>query len=162
MADAEGAMPDENFLLRLQPDWQDRFEADLIEPSLTPIQAAVQLLGDTPGWVRQLMRLRNAIVRLVGLKAVEMAAGEAIGGFPVLQSTDRFVVLGFDDHHLDFRIVLDLSSRGADRVVGVSTFVRRKNLLGKIYMLVVAPFHRRIVPATLRSLARNVRAVSLA
>ncbi|CUX09346.1 conserved hypothetical protein [Agrobacterium tumefaciens str. CFBP 5621] len=70
-------------------------------------------------------------------------------------------MLGFDDRHLDFRIVVDLEERGNGQMVIVTTIVRRKNLFGRLYLLVVEPFHRRIVPATMRPFCSNVRPVSI-
>ena len=65
------------------------------------------IAGDAHGvraraaWIRTLMGLRNGLGRLVGLKAAPAA------GFPMLRQSADEVVLGFDDKHLDFRIVVD-------------------------------------------------------
>ncbi len=107
------------------------------------------------------MALRNRVVSLFGLRTVELAAGTSAGGFPVLSSTQERTVLGFDDRHLDFRIVVDLEEKGNGQMVIVTTIVRRKNLFGRLYLLVVGPFHRRIVPATMRPFCANVRPVSI-
>jgi len=42
----------------------------------------------------------------------------------------------------------------------LTTLVRRKNLFGRFYLLAVGPFHRRIVPATMRPFCTDVRPVS--
>ncbi len=138
-------------------DWQDRFEGEFAAGGLTSLQVARLLLEEPPSWIHKLMKARNGLVALCGLKAVEMKLGTASGGFPIVETTPERTVLGFDDAHLNFRIVVDVRGSGGGQVVGVSTLVRRKNLLGRLYMLVVGPFHRRIVPVMLRNLCTNVR-----
>lgn len=44
-------------------------------------------------------------------------------------------MLGFDDRHLDFRIVVDLEEQECRQLVSVTTLVRRKNLFGRLYLL---------------------------
>lgn len=59
-------------------------------------------------------------------------------------------MLGLDDRHLDFRIVVEVTELGAGRQeVAASTIVKTHNLLGRTYLAVVKPFHRIIVPAML-------------
>lgn len=144
-----------------QADWKDRFEADLPAGGMTPIEAAKELLEHPPRWISLLMRLRNRVVSLLGLRPVEMKAGDFAGGFPILESSAERVVLGFDDRHLDFRIIVDLrDSQQGGQVLGVTTLVRRKNALGRIYLLLVEPFHRLIVPATMSRFCRDARPVA--
>ncbi|WP_246752845.1 DUF2867 domain-containing protein [Sinorhizobium sp. BG8] len=138
-------------------DWRDRFEGDFREGGLAPIDAAYRLLENPPSWIRGLMFLRNRMVALVGLRSVEMKAGASAGGFPVIEATPHRAVLGFDDRHLDFRIVVDTRQGAVGQIIGVTTLVHRKNLLGRVYLLFVGPLHKRIVPATLRPFCTNVR-----
>ena len=119
------------------------------------------LLDHPPAWIGGLMALRNRVVSLFGLKTVELAAGTSAGGFPVLSSTADRTVLGFDDNHLDFRIVVDLRQEPHRQMLNVTTIVRRKNLFGRLYLFVIGPFHRRIVPATMRPFCANVRPVRI-
>lgn len=107
------------------------------------------------------MALRNRVVAVVGLKTVALAAGESAGGFPVVASSRERTVLGFDDRHLDFRIVVDLQEGAGGSVVRVTTLVRRKNLFGRVYLFAVGPFHRRIVPTTMRPICEDVHPVLL-
>lgn len=141
-------------------DWADCYECLVPGQSTTAISAAKRSLGDFPPWVRTLMWLRNAIVSPFGLKGsgyVVDSKAEMIGLFPVLSRSSEQAVLGFDDTHLDFRIVIDVRQAGelAQRV-SVTTLVRRKILLGKIYIAVIAPFHRLIVKTMLSRLYRPV------
>jgi hypothetical protein len=77
-----------------------------------------------------------------------------IGISPVVsQSPDRLVA-GFNDRHLDFRVVVDVASPGDTRQVTATTLVKTHNWLGRRYLAVILPFHRLIVPALLRQVVR--------
>ncbi len=149
------ALPDDHFP---RADWADRYEIDVPNGRLTPIEAANHTLGHAPSWVKRLLALRNSIVSLFGLKGAEMRLGDrhAVGVFPVLSEGEREAVLGFDDSHLDFRIVVDVRANGSTgQTVGLTTLVFRKNLFGRFYIAVITPFHRMIVRTLLSGLARH-------
>ena len=60
--------------------------------------------------------------------------------------------MGLDDRHLDFRVSLRLlRSDDAAGVLQLTTTVTFHGRLGRLYFALVRPFHRRIVPAMLRS-----------
>lgn len=106
------------------------------------------------------MLLRNAIVAPLGLKA-DVAAlppdQERLGMFPVISETEERVVMGFDDKHLDFRVILDCCAIPNDHSkVSLTTAVRSHNRLGRVYLRIILPFHRLIVPAMLRGMARKL------
>jgi hypothetical protein len=106
------------------------------------------MFGHAPRWMRLLLTLRNRIVALFGLKSAELGIdeGTTIGAFPVVSARDDQVVLGFDDSHLNFRIVLDVSAAGSQtRKLAVTTLVDRHNLFGRMYIFVITPFHKLIV-----------------
>ncbi|MCX8999230.1 DUF2867 domain-containing protein [Rhizobiaceae bacterium BDR2-2] len=144
-------------------DWADGWTLVLPHGRPTALQAAHRMLGNSPAWVRLLMTLRNRIVALFGLKTAGVAAGAEgqIGGFPVVSERDDQVVLGFNDRHLDFRIVIDvvLESAGGSRV-SVTTLVDRHNLFGRFYIAAVTPFHRLIVTSALARLAAGAPSLS--
>ncbi|MDK1377180.1 MULTISPECIES: DUF2867 domain-containing protein [unclassified Sinorhizobium] len=137
-----------------EADWADRYELLILNERLTAGEAAQRMLGQLPAWVRALLVLRNRIVSPFGLKTDAPDADRGlIGFFPILLDDQRKAVLGFDDRHLDFRIVVEVRDGPADsRVVGVTTLVRRRNFLGRIYLAAVTPFHKTIVPALLAEL----------
>jgi hypothetical protein len=142
-------------------DWRDCFEGEMVAGGSSSLDVSRLLLDHPPAWISGLMVLRNRVVSLFGLRTVELTAGTSAGGFPVLSSTADRTVLGFDDNHLDFRIVVDLEQQPDRQVVKVTTIVRRKNLFGRLYLFVVGPFHRRIVPATMRPFCANVLPVRI-
>jgi hypothetical protein len=72
------------------------------------------------------------------------------GLFPVLHRSADRVVLGLDDRHLDFRVLVDVEPGRVRCTTGV-----RRRPLGRAYFAVVGPFHRSVVPAMLERAARR-------
>ncbi len=135
-------------------DWADCYELLFLGERMTALEAARRALGTAPQWIRSLLALRNRVVAPLGLRAAASASNASlIGAFPILRGREREAVLGFDDRHLDFRIVVEVRDGPADsQVIGVTTLVRRRNLFGYLYLAAVTPFHKAIVPALLAQL----------
>jgi hypothetical protein len=137
-------------------NFEDQFSIELKGESLDALTAAVRAFGRAPNWVVGLMKLRNRIVALFGLKTAgekAIASETGIGPFPIISQTPHRIVMGFDDRHLDFRVVVDVSeSDNGVQSVQASTLVKTKNWLGKAYLTIVMPFHKMIVPAMLRQI----------
>lgn len=107
------------------------------------------------------MGLRNRIAGLIGLKAAEPSISEnRIGAFPIVEQSDDTIVLGFDDWHLDFRIVVDVRNEPAGNLVKVATLVNRKHWFGYLYIFLITPFHKIIVKRLLSNLAKPTAVVS--
>lgn len=118
-------------------------------------EAARMSLLNGPKWVGDLLKLRNLIVAPLGLKtdnAVSEAPENAIGMFPIVKNTDSQIILGFDDLHLDFRIVVDVEQIENGTRIYTTTYVQTHNLLGKTYLFTIKPFHKLIVATSLRNL----------
>jgi len=106
------------------------------------------------------LRLRHLLVAPFGLKTsgnTENPPRETIGLFPILTQTPHRLVAGFNDKHLDFRVVVDVATSEPDEASGqqvtATTLVKTHNLFGRLYLAVILPFHRLIVPAMLRKVA---------
>ncbi|SFB05596.1 Protein of unknown function [Collimonas sp. OK607] len=130
-------------------DFVDAYQVQAEIAGLDARQAADAIIKNPPGWIKQLMATRNRVVRLFQLKTVEMgvddprAAQRTVGGFPVVAQSPQEVVLGFDDKHLDFRVSITVAPDGATGTqVTVTTVVKTNNLLGRVYLAVIMPFHR--------------------
>ena len=85
-----------------------------------------------------------------------IAQRQKSGAFPRLREERKrsSVILGLDDRHLDFRLLVEVNELGSGRqAVSASTFVATHNLLGRAYLAIVMPFHRIIVPAMLSRVA---------
>lgn len=108
-----------------------------------------------PRWVDGLLVLRNLAVTPFRLKREAPAGAERIGIFPVVSASPQRVVMGFDDTHLDVRVVVEVGSDEHGQNITATTLVRTKNRLGRLYLAAVKPFHRVIVPAMLAQVGRN-------
>jgi uncharacterized protein DUF2867 len=123
----------------------DAYAVPVDDCTLDARRAAEKMFARNPSWLEALYRLRNVLVAPFGLKTSgknEPSTGGMIGLFPVLSETCDRLVAGFDDRHLDFRVVVDVA-RGQQ--VTATTVVKTHNLLGRVYLAVVLPFHRLIV-----------------
>lgn len=115
-------------------------------------------------WISRLMAVRDTLVAGFGLKTAKhlalLDAGSGagrLGIFKIYSTSPTEVVLGEDDKHLDFRLSVlcsGQSSPGAKRHLTLSTVVHCHNRLGRLYIFLIAPFHRLVVQSTLRSAAR--------
>ena len=115
-------------------------------------------------WIGSLMTVRDALVAGFGLKtAKRLATLEAESGagrlsiFKIYSTSPSEIVLGEDDKHLNFRLSVLCSgqlSPGAKRHLILSTVVHCNNRLGRLYISLIAPFHRLVVQSSLRSAAR--------
>lgn len=124
------------------------------DKSLSAEQAAKIAIEKGPKWVKPLMMLRNLIVSPLGLKtnAPINQSQQAIGMFPIIYKSENKLVMGFDDKHLDFKIVVEVESNNSTNFIYSSTYVQTHNLLGKAYLFAVKPFHKIIVASSLRLL----------
>jgi len=135
--------------------FSDAFCVAIGAPALDARQAAEKMLGRSPRWIRALMALRDTLVTPFGLKTSPPAGTypDSIGIFPVLSQSPSRLVAGFDDKHLDFRVVVDVATAGPGQQVTATTLVLTHNWLGRIYLAVIMPFHRLVVRGLLRQVA---------
>jgi len=151
-------VPDES---ALQPwlagaDFYDAYEAPLNTAMLSPTEIFLRASRSTPQWVDDFMAIRNRIVRLFGLKDVgamkaAMKAsdayqiGDRLGIFSIFGKTEKELLLGIDDRHLDVRVSVLKSQRNGLPHYVVSTVVHVHNLLGRLYMAPVGRIHPFVV-----------------
>ena len=135
------------------------------DASADPDVLARFIFSHQPAWVGGLMRVRDLVVARFGLKTArdlatlaQGAAAERVGIFRIYSTDEREIVVGEDDRHLDFRVSVLCSGQAAPETckeLTVSTVVHCHNLLGRTYILAIAPFHRMVVKASLRRAARS-------
>ena len=115
--------------------------------------AAERMFSESPRWVKALLDLRNRIVAPFGLKTSgerDAKSEGMVGLFPVLSETPERLVAGFNDHHLDFRVVVDVLPARGGREVTATTLVLTHNWFGRAYLAAIMPFHRLIVKTLLK------------
>jgi hypothetical protein len=135
-----------------EADFADAFSLTIDDPAVDAITAAHRAMERPPGWIATLMRLRDALVRPLGLRTgddAELTRVDRIGVFPVLSRTPERVVLGLDDKHLDFRLAIDVLPLGESRRDCRDHAGPDPNRVVRAYLALVLPFHRRIVPAVM-------------
>lgn len=143
----------------------DAYSIELpVGASTNPELLARFIFAHLAPWIGRLMTVRDAIVAGFGLKTakhlatLDMQSGVGrLGIFKIYSTSPTEVVLGEDDKHLDFRLSVlcsGQSSPGAKRHLIMSTVVHCHNRLGRLYIFLIAPFHRLVVQSSLRSAAR--------
>ncbi|MEJ8857047.1 DUF2867 domain-containing protein [Variovorax robiniae] len=150
---------------RVAPLYAGAFLADAFAIDLPPdapretLALARFALGNQAPWIDRLMGMRDATVKLFGLKtsgALRADTSPRVEFFRIYETHDDEVVLGEDDRHLDFRLSMlqrPLASGGRELVA--TTVVHCHNLLGRNYIRLIAPFHRMVVRSTLERAAKG-------
>ena len=134
----------------------DAFSIAIDNPALDARHAAERMMARQPRWIETLTSLRNILVTPLGLKTSgesRTAPREMVGIFPIVSQTPDRLVAGFNDKHLDFRVVVDVATSGATQKVTLTTLVLTHNWLGRTYLAIILPFHRLIAPTLLRQVA---------
>ncbi|MEO9684718.1 MAG: DUF2867 domain-containing protein [Tateyamaria sp.] len=134
-------------------NWADAFEIENCDSTADMKSLAQQVVGTMPRWARALLALRNMLVVPFGLKPDGLKdvkdPSDMVAIFPVLHQNKDSIVLGMDDKHLDFRLLLERSKRDQTHTLRLTTLVTRHNVFGRAYIAVVTPFHKMIVRSTL-------------
>ena len=152
------SLPQESGIANIypSPNLADAYTIELPSGALVnPELLARFIFSQQARWVSSLMAVRDAVVGRFGLKTVKqltsLGAESETGRveiFKIYGTSPSEVVLGEDDKHLDFRISVLCSgspSPGGKRHLTLSTVVRCHNRMGRLYILVIAPFHRLII-----------------
>lgn len=147
-------------------DFADSYEVSIENPAMTALEIYLSAVSKTPAWIERLMTTRNRIVSVFGIKdlgslgAVDQSkpvaayrVGDRVGIFVVYSLSDQEIVFADSDKHLNAKISVRKTGSHDHPSVAVSTVVHIHNALGRLYILLVAPVHRLIVPAMLRRLA---------
>jgi hypothetical protein len=134
----------------------DAFRVAVDGDALDARHAAERMMARGPRWIEALLALRNRLVAPFGLKTpVPTGTGDTdtIGTFPVVSETPDRLVAGFNDRHLDFRVVVDVASSDHGQQGTATTLVLTHNLLGRTYLAIILPFHRLIARTMMRQIA---------
>lgn len=152
-------------------DFHDTYRFPLSDPNLPALGIFLAAMAESPAWIDGLMWIRNKMVRMVGLKDLgglgsfdprkpvnSYRPGDRVGIFSVQENRESEVILGDKDKHLDVWLsVCKLPPDGNGQWAALTTVVKTKNALGRLYMRVVKPFHRLIAPTVLETyVARSV------
>ena len=125
---------------------------DRVELSLLEIYLAI--FDHVPWYGKLLLILRNAMVTPLGLRNVTPSevwkpqrhscyqVGDLLVRFTLYFKSDKEIVTGINDKHMDFRVsAMRLIDGDAEKII-VTTIVCTHNLLGRIYIGLIRPFHQ--------------------
>ena len=115
-----------------------------------PPREAAEIITRFPGWAKALLQIRKALTAPFGLTNDFPDTVDKVGIFPVETETDRELIAGFDDKHLNFRV----SVISHEEQVFLATWVHPHNFAGRAYLKVVMPFHILISRNALKRVGR--------
>ncbi len=143
-------------------DYVDSFSVQLDRDDVQSWEPIAAFLQSSPKWFDYLFKLRNVVVKKLGLKVgmvnldeinPPFSIGNKFGLFELFEINSTEGILGENDFHLDFRLSFKIDE---DNVLHVTTAIVFNNIFGKIYLAVIKPFHRFIVPFTLKIMAKSI------
>jgi len=145
------------------PNLADAYAVRLPEGAThDPEQLARFMFATQAPWVARLLWVRDRIMSVFGVKTTDQLRASTgssvrrIAFFRLYEQDASEVLLGEDDSHLDFRVSVRCEPvAGAHHQVIATTVVRCHNTLGRLYLLVIAPFHRQVVRSALHRAART-------
>ncbi len=158
-------MPQDSLARAFLPaDYSDVYKCRAVLPQgAGPDDIMVGFWTDFPGWVAALFRLRNFLVRLVGLKGPDQGkiqelercirTGGSYGLASVAAKNGEQTLLRLSDRHLDALMGVHIAGQGDVKEVYAVTLVHYHNRLGRVYFFFVRPFHGLVVKAMLRRAA---------
>ena len=157
-------IPNESHVYRMyeKPNLADAYAIRLPKNAITDPEIIARFLFSLQApWVVLLMRMRDALVSRFGIKTSEQlqsSGDNRVGIFKIYETGMHEIILGEDDIHLDFRLSVLLQTKKVSAestpYVILSTVVHCHNRLGRIYITLIAPFHRMVVQSALRRAAR--------
>lgn len=106
-----------------------------------------------PKWVNWLMKIRNSIVGIFGLKTAKEERDGQTMYFAVIEQNENEIVMGEKDKHLDFRASVLVDK--AYSFLYVTTLVHFNNFGGRVYFFPVKPFHKIILKSLLKRLVNK-------
>ena len=111
-----------------------------------------------PAWVQFLLKLRDSIVGIFGLRTGDMKntntevfypIGSKAVYFTVLDRNDNEIVMAETDKHLNFRVSVLIERNDTISKIYLTTAVQFNNIWGRLYFWPVKPFHRLIIRSIL-------------
>jgi hypothetical protein len=152
-----------------QAYYWDAHEVPLHEADMPVHKIYLEIFSHYPVWAKVALTARGRLGKLFGVKGPAFAdledsewrdtyrIGEKIGRFTLLYQSEYEIITGENDRHLDFRVSVMKMQNGKTGTVILSTIVQPRNIFGKIYLLLIEPFHRFGIKTLLSSAAGSKR-----
>lgn len=141
------AIPEKSVILNgfKKVDYSDTYSIQ--KKTDKPIEEISKELMRLPGWAAVLLRLRNSIVKVFGLKT-DKQEGDHDTFFTLIEKNEDEIVMGEPDKHLDFKA--SIMRNKSEQTIFLTTVVHYNNVWGKIYFFLIKPFHKMIMKALLK------------
>ena len=140
-------------------DFADTYVGEAQRRDLPPRALMSYALEQTPAWFAAMLRLRDRLGRVAGLKTARDVHGKPDATFllhlPVLRNDEHVYSSGTADKHLDFVITVE---RRSDETVSFTTEVWFNGISGRVYLALILPFHRAILRHWVSVIARMPKA----
>ncbi len=151
----------------LPANYSDAFSCDFnTAKEITADDIQVAFWTKWPKWIERLFKIRNLIVRVVGLKGDRPNAeiiedcirnNKKLGDFFVVCKSENETVIKLSDKHLDAYMSVYLSDINDNRKSLASiTVVDIHNRLGYLYFYSICPFHKIVVKGMLKQAVRTI------
>lgn len=114
------------------------------------------MFGHFPWPLRMLLSLRDALVKPLGLKTGTTFRDR------IIARSEEEIILGATDKHLSFWVSVYCSApSGGKQTAAVSTVIKYRNRLGRIYFAAIWVFHKLIVRSLLLKAIHNSQKIYL-
>ncbi|NUE95281.1 DUF2867 domain-containing protein [Gilliamella sp. ESL0232] len=151
-------LPDNVSFIAEEIDYLDCQKKD-ISKKLTAYEAYKMMTSYQPRWLKILFKIRDCLVKLIGVKAINGFDSSAENKhqpdesnmadfFTITEETNDKLTLVVKDCHLDVCVCIRVVDKGNDiskNTVYLIASVKNHNICGKLYMLPVAILHPYIV-----------------
>ncbi|PHQ72171.1 MAG: hypothetical protein COB93_01390 [Sneathiella sp.] len=136
-------------------DFLDCYTVDTRRKDVEIEDVVQRLFLDFPVWIQALLNIRDGVVRLFGLKTTAglptdmsyrdaLQVGDQVNFFRVQSIEPDEIIVGENDSHLDFKIAIRKDRQQPEKI-SLSTWVHPHNLVGRVYLRLILPFHIWIV-----------------
>jgi hypothetical protein len=151
----------------LPADYSDVYTCVTDNPKeIIPDDMMINFWTNFPGWVNALFKLRDLLVRFVGLKSSGndnvnelekcIRTGETYDFVSVPAKNGHETVLLLSDKHLNAYVSVHVENEEGHKTISAITLVNFKNKLGRIYFFFIRPFHGLIVKSLLKRAVNSV------
>jgi hypothetical protein len=145
----------------LPTDYSDVYACVTDTPKeIIPDDIMINFWTAFPRWINTLFKLRDFLVKFVGLKGSDsdnvkelekcIRAGETYDFVSVPAKSGNETVLLLSDKHLSAYVSLHVESKEERKTISAITLVNLKNKLGRVYFFFIRPFHGLIVKTLLK------------
>lgn len=120
------------------------------ENAITPDEFRNLAFNQLPQWIDWLMKLRNTIVKPLGLDTDSRFTDM------ICASNPNEEVFGMPDKHLDFHVSMWCGEyKDGKQELRITTVVKYNNWFGRLYFFVIRPFHGIIIKSILNKIYKR-------